>query len=266
MIERQASHEVRYTQALAKGGALLAETRALLQAWQPGESGAAFAERVLREDVLGRATAHRVRDLVRVCRLRFLQPDDTPARHLQQLLAPGTPRQVFSDVVLYYTARQDDLLRDFTILEYWPAVRDGALVMRNEDVQRLIAEGHRDGRIHSPWSAESRRDMAGRVLITLTAFGFLGEDRPARRQILPYTPADGTVLYLAYLLHGRGVTDASLGEQADWALFGLEPRDVWNRLEALVSAGWLIVQRSGQVARISWTYGSVEEMLGVLAR
>ncbi|HWE63673.1 MAG TPA: hypothetical protein VHB98_18315 [Chloroflexota bacterium] len=154
----------------------------------------------------------------------------------------------------------------FTVLGYWPAVRDGALVIRNEDVQRLITEAHRDGRIHSPWSAEIRRDMAGRVLITLTAFGLLEEDRPARRQVLPYTPADGTVLYLAYLLHGQGVTDASLGEHEDWALFGLEPRDVWNRLEGLVSAGWLIVQRSGQVVRISWTYGSVEEILDVLVR
>jgi hypothetical protein len=38
----------------------------MLEAWQPGEATAVFAERVLREDVLGRATAHRVQDILRV--------------------------------------------------------------------------------------------------------------------------------------------------------------------------------------------------------
>ncbi len=265
MIEPPTSLQVHYTQALAKGGALLPETRVLLQAWQPGESEADFAERVLRDDILGRSTARRVRDIVRVFALRFLQPDDTPARHLQRLIAPTGPRQVFSDLVFYYTARQDDLLRDFTTLCYWPAVRDGALSIRNEDVQRLIAEAHADGRIHSAWSEEIRRDMAGRVLIALTMFGLLAEDRPARRTVLLYSPADATMLYLAYLLHGRGITDASLATQPEWALFGLEPGDVLNRLEGLVAARWLIVQRSGEVIRISWTYGSVEEVLDVLA-
>lgn len=265
MTEQQVDPTAHYTQALAKGGALLPETRSLLRAWRPDESRGEFTERVLRDDVLGRVTAHRVRDLVRVFTLRFLQPDDTAARHLQRCVEPDAPRQVFSDLVFFYTAQQDDLLRDFTVQRYWPTVRAGALGIRNEDVQRLIAEAHRDGRIRAPWSPEIRRDMAGRVLITLTAFGLLSEDRPSRRAVLPYTPADGSILYLAYLLHGRGVTDAALGEHGDWALFGLEPRDVWNRLEGLVSAGWLIVQRSGQVARISWTYGTVEEMLDVLA-
>jgi Putative inner membrane protein (DUF1819) len=254
-----------YTQALAKGGALLPETRSLLQAWQPGESSAAFAERVLREDVLARATAHRVRDIVRVFALRFLTPTDAPARHLQRLLAPTIPRQVFSDLVLHYAAQHDDLLHDYVVLCYWPAVREGSLIIRNESVQRLIAEAHHDGRIRMPWSPEIRRDMAGRVLIALTDFGFLQEDKPGCRQVPPYRPADGTIVYLAHLLHVGGVTDASLADQDAWALYGLEPRDVWNRLEGLAAEGWFVVQRAGQVVRITWTYHTVEEAVDALA-
>jgi hypothetical protein len=253
-----------YTQALAKGGALLPETRILLQHWRPDESSADFGERVLRDDILGRATARRVLDIVRVFTLRFLTPIDAPARHLQRLIADTVPRQVYSDLVFYYTARRDDLLRDYTIEHYWPAVREGSLVIRNESVQHLIAEAQQDGRIRSPWSPEIRRDMAGRVLIALTDFGLLQEDKPARRQVLPYHPADGTVVYLAHLLHDAGVTDSSLAEHGDWALFGLEPRDVWNRLELLAGQDWFIVQRAGQVTRISWRYDSVEEAVDAL--
>ena len=254
----------RYTQMLAKGGPLLPETRMLLQSWQPGETSAAFGRRVLRDDLLGRTTAFRVQNIVRVFSLRFLRPDDTAARHLKRLLAATAPRQVFNDLVFYYTARQDDLLRDYTVHRYWPAVRAGTPTISREDALALIADAHLDGQIAAPWSIVVRRKIAGTVLTALTAFGLLEKDRPGQRRVLPYAPADGTVLYLAYLLHGQGVTDAALAGHPDWALFGLAPREVWHRLEALVAARWLIVQRSGEVVRISWSYGSVEEVLDVL--
>lgn len=254
-----------YTQALSKGGALLAETRTLLQAWRPGETGEELAERVLRNDILGRATARRVLDIVRVFTLRLLTPNDAPARHLRALASVESRRQVFSDLVFYYTVRQDAFLRDVAALCYWPAVRAGSLVVRNQEVQRLIAEAQLDGRIRAPWSPELRRDMAGRALIALTAFGLLEEDAPARRRVLPYQPSDGAAVYLAYLLHARGVTDASLAGQPDWAPFGLEPADVWNRLDALAGEGWFVVQRAGEVARMTWRYTTVEEMIDAIA-
>ncbi len=256
---------VHYTLGLSKGGALLPETRTLAHTWQVGEPSTTFAERVLREDVLGKVTARRVLDIVRVFTLRYLQPTDTPARHLKLLLDPGVPGQVFTDTAFYYTALQDDLLRDYTVERYWPAVRDGAAIIQNRDVQEVIAAALVDGRIPTAWSEELRRDIAGRVLGVLTAFGLLAEDRPARRVVLPYAPADHTLVYLAYLLHERGITDASLANQPDWALFGLEPRQVWNRLESLSGAGWWILQRSGEVVRISWTYACVEEVLHAFA-
>ena len=52
--------------------------------------------------------------------------------------------------------------------------------------------------------------------------------------------------------------------QDAWSLYGLEPRDVWNRLEALAGEGWFVVQRAGQVVRITWTYHTVEEAVDAL--
>jgi hypothetical protein len=256
---------VQYTQALAKGGALLAETRVLAAAWQPGESGQDFAQRVLRENLLGRSTARRVLDIVRVFTLRFLQPSDAPAQHLRTLATRDAPRQLFSDLVFYYTACQDDLLRDFTTQRYWPAAREGRLTITNQEVRSLILEAEADGRIPKPWSAEIKRDMAGRVMITLTDFGLLGELKPAKREVLPYRPVDGTIVYLAYLLHCSGVTDASLADQPAWVLFGLEPQDVWNRLDALAADDWFILQRAGRVVRFTWQHQSMEEVVNVLA-
>jgi hypothetical protein len=254
-----------YTQALSKGGSLLPETRILLTAWQPGETEEQLTEQVLGADLLGRATARRALDIVRVFALRFLTPTDATARHLKRFVAGAAPKQVFTDLVFFYTAQRDALLRDFTVQRFWPDVREGRLLITNSEVRRLILEAEQDGRISTPWSEEIKRDMAGRVLIALTDFGLVRTLKPAKREVLPYRVADSTVVYLAYLLHSQGVTDASLAEYPAWAIYGLEPADVWNRLEALAGEEWFVVQRAGQVVRITWRYDTMEEVVDALA-
>lgn len=216
------------------------------------------------EDSLGRATARRVSDIVRVFTTRFLMPSDTPARHLRYFVVKNAPRQIFSDLVFYYTAQQDDLLRDFTVFYYWHAVREGRITFTPQDVRHLILEAEQDGRIRSPWSAAIKRDMAARVLNTLTDFGLLNLVKSSVREVAPYRPADGTVVYISYLLHTNGITDSSLAEHSAWALFGLQVEDVWNRLEILAGDGWFIIQRAGQVVRITWKYQSQEDVVNAL--
>src|SRR5438552_11706758 len=140
-----ASARTVYTQALGKGRALIPEMRLLLQVWQPGESESSLADRALRHDVLGKSTARRVLDVVRVFSRRLLQPTDDAARDLKPLLEPTAPRQVFSDILFYYCASHDALLWDFSILRYPPAVREGRLTMPNREVGELIWEAEQDG-------------------------------------------------------------------------------------------------------------------------
>lgn len=259
------NHVERYTQALSKGGSLLDETRILLEQWSPGESEAELAERVLGGDVLGKATARRVLDIVRVFTLRFLTPDDTPARHLKHLVEHGASGRMVTDLMLFYTLRRDPLLRDFVARFYWPSVRAGRLVMTNADVMGLLAEAEGDGRIVARWSDEIRRDMCGRVMITLTDFGLLKPVKPAVREVASYRPADETLVYIAYLLHDRGVTDAALSGADEWSWFGFEPDEVWSQLDLLSRSGWFLLQRAGDVRRISWTHRDVEGMLNALS-
>ena len=98
--------EPHYTIAVCKGSALIEETKTLLRAWQPGESLRAFQTRVLQYDILGRATAYRVKDIVRrVFARRLLVPDDQPAVRLKCLVA-ARKAQIVSDLLLVYSARQ----------------------------------------------------------------------------------------------------------------------------------------------------------------
>lgn len=253
-----------YTQALTRGGALLSEMRALLSAWQPGESAADFRRRAHAEDLLGKATARTVEDYLLAFSRRFLLPSDAAARHLRRILAGSPPRQLFVDLVFYYTTRAEVLLHDFLLLKYWPAVRQGRLEIGNRDVLELIQEAELDGRIRAPWSAEVKYNLPARVLNALSDFGLLRPARKASREVEHYSPTDGALVYLAYLLHTAGVADSFLAQHPAWGLFGLQPTEALNRLDALSGEEWFLVQRAGEVVRVTWQYRSLEEVVDAL--
>jgi hypothetical protein len=256
---------VTYTEALAHGGALLDEMRALMSVWQAGELTPDFIRRVRRDDILGSTTARTISDYVRVFARRFVASPGTPVRYMQRLLRGDVHRQVFADLAFYYTAEQDDLLRDFTVLRYWPLVREGRLTISTDDARQFIWEAEQDGRIRAPWSASVRKDMPARLLNALADFGLLGARKGGRRQVVPYRASDGSLVYLTHLLHESHVSDASLADQPPWLLFGLESRDVLNRLDQLAGDGWFVVQRAGEVVRITWKYQRLEEVVDALA-
>lgn len=267
MTTKTGATRAKYTQLLPKGAALLPETRALLLAWNPGESGAALAHRVTKEDILGKHTARRARDVVKeVFAQRFLQPTDQPARHLKQFVEAEWRSQDFSDLVFYFAARRDKLLWDFTSIRYWPLVDRGRQVIRNQDVLDFLWEAEQDERIPQPWSPRIKIRLAGSLLTALTQFGLLRLLKPGVREVIPYRLTDEALIYLVYSLHLSGVTDGSLPEHETWSLLGMAPAEFLSRLEFLGDRSFFVVQRAGEVVRITWTYDSMEDVVRALTQ
>jgi hypothetical protein len=256
----------RYTIAICKGSALLGETKALLRAWRPGEPLTSFTNRVLREDVLGKATAHRVKDIVRrVFARRFLVPNSAPAEHLKMLARHGQGGRVFSDSCLLYAARHDHLLRDVIVRLYWPAVSDGRLELSVQEVVEFIREAETDCLMLAPWSEPVKIKVARGLVKALVDFGYLREVGRRRREIVVYRATDASVIYLAYDLHFKGSTDSGLVGDPDWDLFGMRERDVVAEMDRLTAEdGWLM-QAAGSVIRITWKYASMQQEVDALA-
>ena len=256
----------RYTIALCKGAALVDETRTLVQHWTPGEEVGHFVDRVLHDNLLARSTAYRTKDIVRrVFARRFLVPTDAPARRLKGLMDNGLPRKVFAEVLFLYAARADHLLYDFTTEVCWPACRRGRSVLTTDDVVAFLAEATARGRIELPWSAKVQVKIARGALGTLRDVGFLREERRVQREIVSYYLSEEGAAYLAYELHGTGLSDSAMCEHPDWHLFGLDRERVLGRLDNLAEDKGMLVQRAGSVVRITWKYESVEELIDGLA-
>lgn len=257
----------RYTIAICKGSALLEETRALLRSWRPGESSNEFSERVLREDLLGRMTAYRARDIVRrVFARRYLRPDNQPALLLKRLLEHGQPGQLFTDLCLLYSARNDDLIRDVVTQVYWPALSEGRLSLAPTHLVEFLRQAQREGKTENPWSEQVKLKVARGVLKAMADFGLLVEVSRGRREIVHFRPTDRTIVFLAYDLHFGGSTDAGLVDHKDWALFGLTERDVATALDRLSGEGWWLAQVAGSVVRITWKHTNMGEVIDAVAR
>jgi hypothetical protein len=256
----------RYTIAVCKGSALLEETKALLRAWQPTETARQLSARVLQEDLLGKTTAYRVNDIVRrFFAARFLVSDGKPAVLLKRLLENGAAGRLVSDLCLLCAARQDVLLRDVISQVYGPAVAEGRLALGTRDVLTFLREADHDGRIPEPWSEQVKLKVSRGLLRALTDFGLLREVRRGRRETVVYRPTDGAVVYLAYDLHFAGATDAAVVAHRDWAIFGMQRRDVVAHMDRLSAEGWWTMQAAGSVVRITWKYASMDEVVNALA-
>jgi hypothetical protein len=265
-VETAMSTDRRYTIALCKGGALVDETRTLVRHWTPGEEVGRFVDRILRENILARATAHRTKDIVRrVFARRFLFPTDTPARRLKRLVRKKTLRRLFTEVVFLYAARADNLLYDFTTEVFWPACRRGRSALTTEDVLTFLAEAADRGRIEHSWSAEVQVKIARGVLSTLRDVEFLRYERGSRRAVVPYHLSCEGVAYLAQELHDEGLSDFAICNHPDWKLFGLDRERLLGRFDALAEDLGLLAQRAGSVVRITWKQASVEELINDLA-
>ncbi|MCE5200793.1 MAG: BrxA family protein [Armatimonadota bacterium] len=256
----------RYTISICKGAGLLDETRTLLESWVPSDSLNSFSERVQSTGVLSKCTAYRTRDIVRrVFARRYLRPSSMPARSLKQLLAAGCSQRDFSDIVMLYACRNDDLLYDFVRDFFWRARNDGKLVVTMDDARAFLDDASRAGLIPTPWSPAVQIKIARGLLGALREFGMIEEHKRGLREIASYRPTDIAVAYLAYDLHSLGLSDGAVCSHDDWMLYGLNRNTVISRLEDLQDRGLFAMQHAGSVVTITWQFGSMEEAIDAIA-
>jgi hypothetical protein len=255
-----------YTIRVSKGAALIAETRLLLREWNPGEDTGAFAARVLSRDLLGKATARRVHDIVQRCFApRYLAPPGCPARHLKRLIEERPSGDWFRDLCLIYCARADRLVRDAISVFLADAREEGRLTLTVEAAIAFLVEAERNGMMSKPWATETKRKIARGLLKLLAEFGLLSNDSRKAKEIRVFNPHPLAVAYLAFEMHFSGITDASIPEDDDWSLWLLNRESVRERLDELSRYGLWVFQAAGSVVRISWNVSSMEEAVDVLA-
>ena len=253
-----------YNVHLAKGQGMIPETILLLNLWHPGVSSPELRDKVVAEGHLPKATAYRASDIVsRVFAPRYLRHGDAPAQWLKALVSRGWQTDRLSQVLLIYTARANLILRDFISEVYWPHYRAGAHLIHRQEGANFLKAASAAGKFRNQWSDAMQAKVVRYLFASLADFRLLRNLPKNQREILPFTILQTTTAFLAYELHFAGMSDTSLLDHPDWALFGLDRFAVLQELRKI--SAHLMVQSAGDLVRISWTHKSMEDCIDGIA-
>jgi BrxA len=255
-----------YTTQLGAGLGLIAETRALLELWQPTMDSSALYQVALHSGRLPNVSARRLRNIVMECFApRYLIHKGLPAVHLKKLEHAFTSQEL-GQLLFLYTCRANLILADFVRQVYWDHYRAGHEVIRNKDANPFVAQAVRDGKTQKLWSDNMIDKVASYLTGCCGDYGLLEKGPKSERKILPFRVETRVAAYLAYDLHVAGLGDNSVIGHDDWALFGLERNDVRDEFKRLSLQGYVIVQSAGEIARISWHYTNLEGLTDVIVQ
>jgi hypothetical protein len=252
-----------FSSKVLKGGALLTESRILVEQWDPSLGENENIERMLADNVLAKRSPSRARDVLRtVLRPRFIEPGPQIMLALRELV--GHPR-AFGEACYYETSRADELLAAFAegpLRAWYDAGRVGVTIGDAEQwIDGLIVEGQLP-----KWSEQVRTRTAHGLLSTVRDFGVLrGAMRGPLKEFEPPRLSPAGFAYVAYRLQEQGVADRGLPGSAVWRRWLLRPADVDQLIAEAAHLGVLRHSRAGSVVRLDWEVSSLVEVAHAVA-
>jgi Putative inner membrane protein (DUF1819) len=145
-----------YTSKIIKAGALLADTKTLLSHWFMHTSVRENLDRMRRENVFGKASRSRVRDILSVFRQRYLK-EESVTKALVILLNHQFATASLDRLLYFHSARADHLLHDIVTELLLPLKVRGIIDIEMTDVERAIAKWVSEGKTTSPWGENTIR-------------------------------------------------------------------------------------------------------------
>jgi hypothetical protein len=246
-----------FSTRIIKGGALLEDTRRLLEVLAPGPDGRENTVHSLSPGVLGRSSARQA-DVLSPLRHRFLEVGSEVLRALRALAMD--PR-AFREACYYEAARTDGLLAAFAsgplYTWYWQEGRSEVTV---EDVVGWLRQDPRA----PDWGEYTRRRVAQGLLSTLRDFGILEGTRGGRRKHIPppHLSLRGFT-YAALRERARAASDRALLQAPSWRWYLLDSGLVRRLFLQADREGVLRFSEAGTVLRIDWLVHHLEEVARV---
>jgi hypothetical protein len=245
------------TSNIQKGGALIDDSRRVVEAWDSNLTVDENLARIAAENLLAKASHARTDDvLARIIRPRFVAPGDHLIPALKGLVAD--PR-AFAEACYYEAARDDLLLAAFAEGPLWHWWQTGRVGVALEDATGWLAELSHEGRTPA-WSGTVRTKVARGLLAALRDFGILRG--ATRKEIAPPTMSPRGFAYVAWREHEQGASSRALANSPVWRRWLLEPDRVADLFGQAVRLGVLRFSSAGSAVRVDWLVESLAEVTG----
>jgi hypothetical protein len=243
---------------LTKGAAGSADILQLLRLWREGEAPAAFERRAIEENLLGKASRSRARDLVKGVLARRFFPEGSaePAVHVARLARAALPREVVLQVMYYHTARAEHLLYLVATELVYGLGRQGIDAVTTDDVVRYVRRLHAEGRAERDYSAAVVTKLGQAALTALRDFGVL--EGTMRKRIAHFRAPHQVVGYFVYALRDEGCTARQIVQHEDWRLLLLSPGAVEEAILEAAAQGHFTYSAAGDIRRFDWHYPDLD--------
>jgi hypothetical protein len=242
-----------YTTRLQKGGALLADMRALLLLWSDRSD---CVDDLIARNALGHGSRGRARDVITrsfVPRFVRSRPPDL-WRAMAVFERANIPRDATLALHFHLAAESEPLLADFAL--HIHADRGPGSAVTVDDVLRFLrrspAERFPDGR----WSTDVATKVARGLLAALRDFGHL---RGTQKKFLA-VPALPPLAFAWIAAHRQllGARGARILRDVAWQRFGLSERAVEHLLFECHANGYVQYHSAGSVVRLDFAAASLE--------
>jgi hypothetical protein len=186
-----------YTSKIIKAGALLADTKTLLSLWDVLASIWENMDRMRRENVFGKASRSRVKNILAIFRQRYLR-EESVAKALVTLVNHRFPSTSLDRLLYFHSTKADHLLHDTVTELLLPLKARGISDIEVSQVERSIAKWVREGKTTRSWGENTIRRVTQGLLSTLRDFGVLAG--AVNKRLAPaYLPIQAFAYIMFYL-------------------------------------------------------------------
>ena len=242
-----------FTVNIQKGGAMLDDTRHLIELWDDSLDGPANLRRVAGGNLLGKKTRKRSDDvLMRILGPRYVAAGKDIVPALRSL--KDDPR-AFREACYYETSRDEQLLAEFAqgpLFDWYAAGRIGIGV---EDAKTWLESLTGLGQLPD-WTDTVRTKVARGLLASLRDFGILRG--AVRKEFNAPGMSPRGFAYVAYREHEQGASARALIGSAVWRRWLLDRtwvRDLFTQIDRL---GVVHFAHAGSAIRLDWRVANLQ--------
>ena len=250
-----------YRTKIIKAGALVADTKTLLAHWDESCSVPENLERFRRENIFGKASRSRVRDILAIFRQRYLTAEPV-TKALATLVKGQFPTEGLVRILYFHAARSDPLLHDVVTEVLLPLHLQGKADVTVADLTTLLIRWVEEEKTAGRWSESTIVRVAQGIMATLRDFGVL--QGAVHKRLAPmYLPVEA-VAYIAFYLHQGQPSGERLLSHPEWRLFFLSPQAVERFFVEAQQHRLLEYYAAGSIIRITFPTDSIEEFAHAL--
>lgn len=261
--EKRLRSSAPYRSKIIKAGALIGDTKTLLSHWDVDASTNENLNRAQRQNVFGKASRSRVRDILAIFRQRYLT-EESVTRALVTLVRKKFPTAALERLLYFHSARADRLLHDVVTEVLVPMQARGLMDINVKNFERSLAKWVSEGKTTGHWSEPTITRIAQGLLSALRDFGVL-QGAVNKKIASAYLPIE-SFAYVVFYLKQHQPSGAKLIELPDWKLFFLGRESVERFLFEAHQRQLLEYYVAGSVTRLTFPADSLEEYANVLAQ